>query len=258
MCIARAPLRSKLAPGSWKKFYNGRWNQPGDGGKATGLFGGFRKEEVDYATIHYNSCLKNFVVIANCVKSGTSYSLASDINAQDWSPMTPIRGGDTITDWYPWVFDSDTNDKYTCGRQFRLYSSGWKNWDSGLYDRKDQTGMCHHYRNFRWLRDDTTGWRTAVDHAVTKANSTATFAFTGTAARLYGSRGKNLGVVSILLDSKWIADVDCYSDMPEDKLLLFQTETLPKGAHTLTAKPKGRKNPNSKGKTITVKAFSYR
>lgn len=35
--VARAPISAKMAPSSWKKYYNGAWNQPGVGGKEADL-----------------------------------------------------------------------------------------------------------------------------------------------------------------------------------------------------------------------------
>ncbi|WP_328321427.1 RICIN domain-containing protein [Streptomyces sp. NBC_00388] len=35
--VARAPMSAKMAPGSWKKWYNGSWSQPGTGGLESNL-----------------------------------------------------------------------------------------------------------------------------------------------------------------------------------------------------------------------------
>jgi hypothetical protein len=34
---ARAPIASKMAPGSWQKWYDGSWSQPGTGGRESGM-----------------------------------------------------------------------------------------------------------------------------------------------------------------------------------------------------------------------------
>ncbi|WP_328942101.1 RICIN domain-containing protein [Streptomyces sp. NBC_00250] len=35
--VARAPISSKMAPGSWQKWYNGAWSQPGVGGRESNM-----------------------------------------------------------------------------------------------------------------------------------------------------------------------------------------------------------------------------
>ena len=71
--VARCAIADKMAPGKWQKFYNGRWAEPGVGGKASYVNG--------YCVI-YNTYLKKFLSF-NYI---SGLSMAEDLAKQDWGP----------------------------------------------------------------------------------------------------------------------------------------------------------------------------
>ena len=78
--VARCAMSDKLAPGNWHKFYNGHWNEPGLGGKAS---------TVNAYVVTYNDYLKKFLGF----DYGGGLAVCSDLAKQDWSPSFVIKGG---------------------------------------------------------------------------------------------------------------------------------------------------------------------
>jgi len=124
--VARSPISSKMAVGSWVKFYNGAWTQPGIGGHDTcvvpGAINGF---------VFYDTYLNQYVVMGQKQEHqeySVFISLCSDLTTQQWSPPEKVIMGQL--GYYDWVWDTNNSSMFTCGQSFRYYSSrinagGW-------------------------------------------------------------------------------------------------------------------------------------
>lgn len=68
--VARCAIADKMAPGKWKRFYNGKWEEPGLGGKAS---------FVPAKYVMYNTYLKKYLSFN--YGSGISFCRASTSGA---------------------------------------------------------------------------------------------------------------------------------------------------------------------------------
>jgi hypothetical protein len=112
------------------------------------------------------------------------------------------------------------------------YSSGW-----GVYTGNPGYQNTEHY-------SETTG-------------SVATFTFIGTQARFYGFKRNDLGYAEISVDDVVKASIDCYGGSTAYNTILYQTDPLPSGTHTLKVKVAGTRNGSSAGIEVICDAFEY-
>ncbi len=119
--VARCAMSDNMAPGKWKKFYNGSWSEPGLGGKASFVNGG---------CVMYNTYLKKYISF-NC---GNSLAFCSDLSKQDWMPCYKIPGRywgcNDVWGW--WVTDADKKNVYTGGQTLYVYTF-WMKTTGSLY-----------------------------------------------------------------------------------------------------------------------------
>lgn len=117
ICVARCLLSDKLAPGQWKKFYNGTWTEPGIGGHETIII-----PDVNIANVSYNKFIKKYVCIGNEIFGQTFISFANSMVSQDWSPRD--FNFPDITHHYNWQVNVTNNSPHVMGQSFKLYTSG--------------------------------------------------------------------------------------------------------------------------------------
>ena len=107
--VARCPIADKMAPGKWWKFYEGAWNQPAIGGRAS---------YVDACCVTYNSYLKKYLLhqlyernrlLQRSCPAGLESFLSPGI---DW-------GTDGV--WGFWAANAEKNDVYHCGQTLLVY-----------------------------------------------------------------------------------------------------------------------------------------
>ena len=112
--VARCAISDKMMPGKWRKFYNGSWNEPGQGGKSS---------SVNAYYVMYNSYLGKYLGF----NYGSSIAICSDLAKQDWSPCFKIKGDAWgCNDVWAWhVVNDDKIDIFSGGRNLFLYSY-WK------------------------------------------------------------------------------------------------------------------------------------
>lgn len=94
-----------------------------------------------------------------------------------------------------------------------------------------------------------------TEHYSEVTGSIATFTFTGTKARYYGFKRNDLGNAEIYVDDSLAATIDCYSNTAQYNGMLYETDELTSGTHTLKVKVKGTKNAASSGTEVIVDAF---
>ncbi len=112
--VARCAIAEKMAPGKWQKFYNGRWSEPGVGGKASFVNG---------YCVTYNTYLKKYLSF-NYI---SGLSLCDDLTKQDWGPSYYLgpswtSGGLVGT----WVTDEAKTNVHSGGKTLFAYAF-WQN-----------------------------------------------------------------------------------------------------------------------------------
>ncbi|CAG7623470.1 RICIN domain-containing protein [Actinacidiphila bryophytorum] len=169
--VARAPISAKMAPGSWQKWYDGAWSQPGTGGResnmvpvdASGAGTGYTPVTADYdpantgtaaqqiaagkmpptsplfvMNIAYDAHLRLYVGEPQAVnQDGTEPQhlyATDDLSTQKWRPIGDT-GSYTTASWYRWFLDGANRTSSTIvGRTFRSYCSfGCSGGSSGEY-----------------------------------------------------------------------------------------------------------------------------
>lgn len=81
------------------------------------------------------------------------------------------------------------------------------------------------------------------------------FDYAGTDVALIGGKGGNFGMIDVYLDGVFMQTVDLYSPTPLQQQVLFQTNGVPFGEHTLSLIISTEKNPASTGFRTTADAF---
>ncbi|MEU4426693.1 RICIN domain-containing protein [Actinoplanes sp. NPDC024001] len=168
--VARAPISGKMAPGSWRKWYDGAWSQPGIGGKESNLVPVSAANSTGYTpvgkeynpantgttdqqvaagktpptsplfvmNITYSAYLGLYLGTPQVVdQSGNAPQeiyATSDLNTQRWT-LLGDTGNYRNASWYRWFLDSVNKTSSTIvGKSFRSYCSfGCSGGASGEY-----------------------------------------------------------------------------------------------------------------------------
>ncbi|MFF2042779.1 RICIN domain-containing protein [Kitasatospora sp. NPDC058170] len=166
--VARAPISSKMAAGSWQKWYDGAWSQPGVGGLESNQVPvtsptqtGYTPVAGDYSpantgtaaqqiaagklppksplfvmNIAYNAYLKLYIGEPEAVSGAAPqrFYVTDDLSTQKWS-LIGDTGGYTNNSWYRWFLDGANRTGSTIvGRTFRSYCAfECSNGSSGEY-----------------------------------------------------------------------------------------------------------------------------
>ncbi|MFF7368675.1 RICIN domain-containing protein [Streptomyces tricolor] len=168
--VARAPIAEKMAPGSWRKWYDGAWSQPGTGGRESNIVPvdagrptGYTPVDAEYdpanpgtaaeqiaagtmpptsplfvLNITYDAHLGLYIGTPQAVdQSGHApqYLYATDdLSTQKWR-LIGDTGDYTTASWYRWFLDrANRTGSAVVGRTFRAYCSfGCSHGASGEY-----------------------------------------------------------------------------------------------------------------------------
>ncbi|MFD5463843.1 RICIN domain-containing protein [Kitasatospora sp. NPDC127059] len=155
--VARAPISGKMAAGTWQKWYDGAWTQPGTGGLESNMVpattaapSGYTPVAQDYRPANTGSVdqqvaagvlpAKSPLFIMNVsydaylglyigepeVVSGTApqqFYVTDDLATQQWH-LAGDSGSYTSGSWYRWMLDSANLTSTTIiGKSFRSYCS---------------------------------------------------------------------------------------------------------------------------------------
>ena len=96
-----------------------------------------------------------------------------------------------------------------------------------------------------------------TDHFTSAKDAEVVFDFKGDNVRFYGFTGKDKGIADIYIDDVLIESVDCYSPSLQTDTLLFESDELTEGNHTIKVVNGGQNNPNSSGTALNIDAFEY-
>ena len=105
--VSRCAIADKMAPGKWKRFYNGTWDEPGVGGKSS---------YVTAYRVTYNTYLKKYLSI----NGSSGISICDDLNKQEWS--SSFRLGNHWGLFGYWATDVGKSDVYSSGQTVFVYS----------------------------------------------------------------------------------------------------------------------------------------
>jgi len=132
--VARCAIGDKMAPGTWHKYRDGTWTEPGLGGKASRIM-----HPPIYGRTIYSTYLKQYVrvgVNAHVVdprfpgvglSDGSVYVLScTDLSKQDWSPVAKLLDQPDNAQSGFSLADLGGRDFTSCGQRFRAYSY-WTN-----------------------------------------------------------------------------------------------------------------------------------
>ncbi|MEU0599842.1 RICIN domain-containing protein [Streptomyces sp. NPDC006393] len=157
--VARAPISGKMAPGSWRKWYDGSWSQPGTGGEESNMVPadaahptGYTPPEQEYdpansgtvsqqvaagkmpptsplfvMDVTYDAHLGLYIGEPQAVdQSGNApqqFYATDDLATQKWR-LLGDTGAHTNASWYRWFLDPANRTSSTIvGKSFRSYCS---------------------------------------------------------------------------------------------------------------------------------------
>jgi hypothetical protein len=157
--VARAPISQKMAPGSWRKWYDGTWSQPGVGGRESNMVPvgadsatGYTPVDKEYdpnnsgtvseqvaagkmpptsplfvMDITYNAHLGLYIGEPQAVdQSGNApqqFYATDNLATQKWR-LIGDTGSYTNASWYRWFLDSASRtSSQIVGKSFRSYCS---------------------------------------------------------------------------------------------------------------------------------------
>ncbi|WP_306187650.1 RICIN domain-containing protein [Streptomyces sp. MK5] len=157
--VARAPISGKMAPGSWRKWYDGSWSQPGTGGEESNMVPADAAHPTGYTPpgqeydpansgtvsqqvaagempptsplfvmdVTYDAHLGLYIGEPQAVdQSGNApqqFYATDDLAAQKWR-LIGDTGGHTNASWYRWFLDPANRTSSTIvGKSFRSYCS---------------------------------------------------------------------------------------------------------------------------------------
>jgi hypothetical protein len=293
--VARCSLDDKLAPGKWKKWYDGDWSEPGIGGKGS---------PVNAYAVTYNTYLKKYVAL----NFGSSISVCSDLADQDWSPSYAIGSyWCNNGQWAIWPTDDSKSDVSTSGQDFYAYNF-WQNspgrrfkceFNTGalpaasgftptifstaylgmqastansygfspLYE-SDEAVIARHTRRvgcaspeitYKGNWTDSTGDGYYENRARSASDKGAEMSFTFQGREIYWRTtfGPDQGKADVYLDGKLTTTVDCWAAQFNPLPIAFMRRELADREHVIRVVVRGDKNPLSSGTTVRQMDFEY-
>lgn len=158
--VARAPISEKLSPGSWRKWYDGSWDEPGLGGRESNMTpvsgpsdAGYTSTDKEYnpatpgtwqqqlsagkvpdesplmyMSVAYNAHLGLYIAQAKPQDKSDSkflsmpYYVSDNLATQKWHKVGDTGSFKYSYFWYHWFVDSvNLTDSNIVGRTFREY-----------------------------------------------------------------------------------------------------------------------------------------
>ncbi|WP_446664934.1 RICIN domain-containing protein [Flexivirga sp. B27] len=155
--VARAPISGKMATGTWQKYYDGKWHQPGVGGKESGVVStdssptGFVAPEDEYdptnkgtwaeqqkagtlpgnsdlfiLNIAYDAYLGKYIGTPESMTDNSPQRIyaTDDLAHPKWQLVGDTGSAYANSSWYRWLIDPVSKTQGTMvGKTFRSYCS---------------------------------------------------------------------------------------------------------------------------------------
>jgi len=188
--------------------------------------------------------------VYRCVKGGSDVRIATDV---DGGKYTDMLYGITDTVYYTVIAKTDTaTSKASAKAWVREYPSygivddnseyvslggSWKTW----------TSNTKNYGNtIKYINDPAGG-------------ETISLTFIGDGIEIYGRPASDRGYINVSIDGKDYGDIDTYmATAPEYPTVVFETDGLTHGVHTVTVTALGRKNDLSTRAKVEIDRFDIK
>jgi hypothetical protein len=288
--VARCAFKDKMAPGKWRKFYEGKWSEPALGGKAS---------YVEAANVIYSSSLKKYISF----NLGGGVSACDDLAKQDWTPSFHIPGAKWGNGelWAWTLVDASKANVSKFDRKMFVYTywhgqpgsahqvefsdgampngSGFtgsgvtdpgfahtmiptRPYGEPMYDNTDKIESrrvrkvgCEHAEmryTGEWIAQESPV--RAKCNGV--ANGSVAFEFKGTGIYWRAATGPDCGMADVYLDETLQKTVDLYGDFTPYQFGFIKTD-LAQGTHTVKIVVSGKKNAKSSGTAVKHMSFEY-
>jgi hypothetical protein len=110
--VARAPISGLMAAGTWTKWYNGSFSQPGLAGQESAITNG------DSFLVSWNAYLGQYFGVRGM--DGEVF-LSTNLASETWTDMGNLG---ISLEWYNWPIDNvNLRSRHILGQSFRLYSA---------------------------------------------------------------------------------------------------------------------------------------
>jgi len=286
---ARCAISDKMAPGKWKYFYNGKWDEPALGGKSSTV------APSHLWGVVYSTFLGRYVCMflgnqdpPNQTNiDGIYIGSCSDLGKQDW-----VWGycPEAMFGFMNLLNAEGTDVASTCNDTFRFYSyfgpNDFQRLEIKLAHGQTVTSDLQHRYLFEphpessdpmhgritkivgsvspemkysgsWSdRPNPASYEGKIKESSTP-NSSVEFSFEGAAVYWRAVHSPQSGRADIYLDGALRKTVDCYSPRSTsyEQFLYVNTALAPNAKHTIKVIVTGKKNPKSAGTTVGHIAF---
>jgi|GEM_PF-1019035 len=287
---ARCAISDKMAPGKWKYFYNGKWDEPALGGKSTMV------APSHFWGVMYSTYLDRYIcMFPSNGDPGFSHNIdgvmigtCSDLAKQDWVwgyCPEPMFG-------FMKLFNAEGTDTEICGQILRHYGyfagntfrrvditlekepMAANNWmprysieshpesSDPILSRKTKnigSSSPETLYSGTWsdVKNDDAYERTFKESNT--AGSSIEFSFTGSDVYWRAVRSPKSGKADVYIDGVLRKIVDCFSPRSTsyEVFVYLKTGLDPNINHTIKIVVKDEKNPESEGTAIGHIAFEY-
>ncbi len=288
---ARCAISDRMAPGKWKNFYNGKWDESALGGKSSTV------APSHLWGVVYSTFLNRYVCMflgnqdpPNQTNiDGVYIGSCSDLGKQDW-----VWGHcpEAMFGFMNLLNAEGTDVASTCNDSFRFYSyfgpNDFQRLDIKLahgqtvtpdlqprylFEPHPESSDPVHGRVTKIVGSGSSemkysgGWSDQKNpdsyEGKTKdcatPNSSVEFSFEGTAVYWRAVHSPQSGRADVYIDGALRKTVDCYSPRSTsyEQFLYINTGLSPNARHTVKVVVTGRKNPKSAGAAISHIAFEY-
>ena len=288
---ARCAISDKMAPGKWKNFYNGKWDEPALGGKSSTV------APSHLWGVVYSTFLNRYVCMflgnqdpPNQTNiDGIYIGSCSDLGKQDW-----VWGycPEAMFGFMNLLNADGTDVAGTCSDAFRFYSyfgpNDYQRLDIKLahgqtvtsdlqsrylFEPHPESSDPMHGRVTKIVGSGSSEMKYSGSWSDQKnpdsyegrtkdsstPNSSVEFSFEGTAIYWRALHSPQSGRADVYIDGALRKTVDCYSPRSTsyEQFLYINTGLAPNARHTIKVVATGKKNPKSAGAAISHIAFEY-
>jgi hypothetical protein len=288
---ARCPITDKMAPGKWKYFYNGAWDEPALGGKSSTV------APSHLWGVTYSTLLNRYICMFLANQDppthdnidGVFIGSCTDLGKQDWiwghCPEAPFGFMNLIQ-------ADGTDVASVSGDSFRFYSyfanNTFDRMDIKLSPGKTTTMNLQPRYMFEphpessdpmlgratkivgsqspemkytgsWVDQANSASYEGQSRQSATRNSSVEFSFQGSAVYWRALRSPQSGKAEIYLDGALRKTVDCYSPQSTtyEQFVYIKTGLSPTAKHTVKVVVTGQHHPHSAAAAINHIAFEY-
>jgi hypothetical protein len=287
---ARRAMSDRMAPGAWRYFYNGAWDEPALGGKSSGVAPSHLWGVIYSTRLQRYICMlpSNSDPVSPRNIDGVLIGTCGDLAKQDWvwgyCPEAMFG--------FMNLLNAEGNDLTRCDQSFRHYAYGPENTfrrvDITLSPGETRTlGVPPRYtfephpessdavvgRQTRivgarhpetvcggaWVERRMADSYEGLTLESASGGDSVEFSFVGADVYWRAVRSPESGKADVYLDGVWRKTVDCYSPQSTscEQFAYIRTGLDPQARHTLKIVVRGEKHPQSRGAAIGHIAFEH-